>query len=117
MATCKDCFHYEACLAFSKIINAARDVESGCEHFINRTEVVKVPVITVGQLRKITDSLDRIIIYEGCDQWPDAFNKKLADGFNKNICQQFDDFTVIGVKPISTGNLTSALKIYIDRNR
>ncbi len=42
MATCKDCFHYEACLAFSKIINAARDVETGCEHFKNRNDVVEV---------------------------------------------------------------------------
>lgn len=42
MATCKDCFHYEACYAFSKIINAARDVEKGCEHFKNRTDVAEV---------------------------------------------------------------------------
>ena len=33
MAKCKDCLHYEACSAFSKIINAARDVEKGCEHY------------------------------------------------------------------------------------
>lgn len=42
MAKCKDCFHYEACSAFSKIINAAVDVETGCEHFKYRTEVVEV---------------------------------------------------------------------------
>ncbi len=117
MATCKDCFHYEACYAFSKIINAARDVENGCEHFKNRNEVVKVPVITVGQLRKITDPLDIIIIYEGNPQFTDAFNKKLAEGFNKNICPQFDNFKVIKATSISTGNLTSALKLYVDRNR
>ena len=33
MAKCKDCLHYEACSAFSKIINAAMDVEKGCEHY------------------------------------------------------------------------------------
>ena len=42
MAKCKDCLHYEACLTFSKIINAARDVEKGCEHFKDRTDVVEV---------------------------------------------------------------------------
>ena len=43
MTTCKDCFHYEACCAFSKIITAARDVENGCEHFKNRNDVAEVP--------------------------------------------------------------------------
>ena len=33
MAKCRDCLHYEACSAFSKIINVAVDVEKGCEHF------------------------------------------------------------------------------------
>ena len=33
MAKCKECLHYEACSAFSKIINVAVDVEKGCEHF------------------------------------------------------------------------------------
>ena len=42
MATCKDCFHYEACIDFSKIINAAMDVESGCDHFIDRSKVKEV---------------------------------------------------------------------------
>ncbi len=42
MAKCKDCLHYEACLTFSKFINSARDVEKGCEHFKDRTEVVEV---------------------------------------------------------------------------
>lgn len=42
MAKCKDCLHYEACLAFSKVINAARDVEQGCEHFKDRTKYVEV---------------------------------------------------------------------------
>lgn len=42
MAKCIDCFHHEACSAFSKIINAAVNVETGCEHFKDRTEVVKV---------------------------------------------------------------------------
>ena len=42
MAKCKDCLHYEACLTFSKIINAARDVKKGCEHFKDRTEVAEV---------------------------------------------------------------------------
>lgn len=42
MAKCKDCLHYEACSAFSKIINAARDVEKGCEHFKNSTKYVEV---------------------------------------------------------------------------
>ncbi len=44
MAKCKDCLHYEACSAFSKIINAACDVEQGCEHFkdlSNYQEVVR----------------------------------------------------------------------------
>lgn len=42
MAKCKDCLHYEACLTFSKFINAARDVEQGCEHFIDRIKYVEV---------------------------------------------------------------------------
>lgn len=42
MARCKDCLHYEACYAFSKIINSAREVEKGCEYFKNRTKYVEV---------------------------------------------------------------------------
>lgn len=42
MAKCKDCLHYEPCSAFSEIINAAVDVEKGCEHFKDRTEVAEV---------------------------------------------------------------------------
>lgn len=42
MAKCKDCLHYEACSAFSKIINVAVDVEKGCEHFKDHTDVVEV---------------------------------------------------------------------------
>ena len=36
MSRCKDCLHYDACLTFSKIINSARNVEEGCEHFKNK---------------------------------------------------------------------------------
>ena len=42
MAKCRDCLHYEACCAFCKIINAARNVEQGCEHFKDRADVVEV---------------------------------------------------------------------------
>ena len=42
MAKCKDCLHYEACSAFSKIINAACDVEQGCEYFKDRTNYQEV---------------------------------------------------------------------------
>ena len=42
MAKCKDCLHYEACSAFSKVINAAMDVEKGCEHFKDRTKYAEV---------------------------------------------------------------------------
>ena len=42
MATCKDCLHYEACQSFSKVINAARDVENGCEHFEKRSDFERV---------------------------------------------------------------------------
>ncbi len=42
MAKCKDCLHYEACSAFSKIINAACDVEQGCEHFKDRSNYQEV---------------------------------------------------------------------------
>lgn len=42
MAKCKDCLHYEACSNFSKIINSAVDVETGCEHFKNRIDVTEV---------------------------------------------------------------------------
>lgn len=42
MAKCKDCLHYEACSTFSKIINAAVDVEKGCEHFKDRTQFAEV---------------------------------------------------------------------------
>ena len=42
MARCKDCVHYEACSAFSKIINSAREVEKGCEYFKDRTKYVEV---------------------------------------------------------------------------
>lgn len=43
MATCKDCFHVEACTAFSAIIHAARDVEKGCEHFKDRSRIIELP--------------------------------------------------------------------------
>ena len=42
MAKCKDCLHYQPCSDFSKIINAAVDVEKGCKHFEDRTKVEKV---------------------------------------------------------------------------
>lgn len=42
MARCKDCVHYEACSAFSKIINSAREVEKGCEYFKDLTKYVEV---------------------------------------------------------------------------
>lgn len=42
MAKCKDCLHYEACSNFSKIINSAVDVETGCEHFKNRIDVAEL---------------------------------------------------------------------------
>ena len=43
MATCKDCFHVEACTAFSAIIHAARDAEKGCEHFKDRSRIIELP--------------------------------------------------------------------------
>lgn len=42
MPKCKDCLHYEACSTFSKIINSAVDVETGCEHFKNRTDFAEL---------------------------------------------------------------------------
>ena len=42
MARCKDCVHYEACSAFSKIISSAREVEKGCEYFKDSTNYVEV---------------------------------------------------------------------------
>ena len=43
MARCRDCYHYEPCMEFSKIINAARDVENGCDHFKYRSRIIELP--------------------------------------------------------------------------
>lgn len=43
MARCRDCYHYEPCMEFSKIINAARDVEKGCDHFKDRSRIIELP--------------------------------------------------------------------------
>ena len=54
MATCKDCLHCEACTAFSKIIHSARDVETGCEYFKDRSLFLELPCRPGTHLWRIT---------------------------------------------------------------
>ena len=79
MARCKDCLHYKACSAFSKIINAAVDVEKGCEHFDNRTKVYGVVICGDCVFRKATPSAYKLFGWNCTNKRSPCRNRIVSD--------------------------------------